>query len=115
MLRCFLYLFHWVKCLRICAEGVTAVENIVVGDTRPNEFGSMTAREDDMKNMQFKAIKDHTRPSKAIQGHTRPYKPIQAHTRTHNAMLILMMPHIVMALKCNIKTIRGHIRPCKAR
>ena len=29
-------------------------------------------------------------------------------------MLILMMPHIVMAVKSNIKTIRGHIRPCTA-
>ena len=45
-------------------------------------------------------------PFKVIK---RPYKAILGHTRTHEAMLILIRPHIIMAVKNNNKTIRCHI------
>ena len=50
-------------------------------------------------------------PFKVIK---RPYKAILGHTRTHEAMLILMRPHIIMAVKNNNKTIRCHIMLPKA-
>ena len=42
--------------------------------TRPNEFGSMTARKGDKGHnaTNNKAIQGHTRPYKAIKGHKRP-------------------------------------------
>ena len=55
--------------------------------TRPNEFGSMTARKDHIKvryvaikglyktiKRPYNTIKDHTRQCKAIQYHKRPYQ-----------------------------------------
>ena len=51
--------------------------------TRPNEFGSMTARKGDIKPQYYKeqghtwlynTIQDHRRSNKAIQGHVRPYR-----------------------------------------
>ena len=51
--------------------------------TRPNEFGSMTARKDDMQ----------------------PQKAIQDHTKSHKAMLSRMGIHMAMAVKDNSKTI----------
>ena len=52
--------------------------------TRPNEFGSMTARKDDIL------------PNKPIKRpYNMPYKTTQGHTR----------PHMSMAVKSNNKTI----------
>ena len=61
----------------------------------------------------YSAIKDYKMPKKAIQCHTMPCKAILGHT-SHKAMLILMRPQIVMAVKSSIKATRGHIRPYKA-
>ena len=73
----------------------------VIVPKRPNEFGSMGAR------------KDYKMPKKAIQCHTMPCKAILGHT-SHKAMLILMRPQIVMAVKSSIKATLCHIRPYKA-
>ena len=54
--------------------------------TRPNEFGSMTARKGDIKPQYykgqtwlFKTTGDHARPYKTKRGHIRPHTAIQYH------------------------------------
>ena len=78
--------------------------------TRPNEFGSKTARKDDIKPQYYNgkghtlwANKDHTRAKEITQGHIRPYKSTRGHIRPHRAIQLHNVPHrITLCPHCTV-------------